>query len=221
MSNPSDVIDATKTSQGDLVIRAGDEGEAVLIRVHSALLKMASPVFRAMLGPNFVEGSTQYSADHPLWLKEDHPEAMLDLCALLHHQYPDALPLSRYPNLIIIADKYQCNGMLKPWFVSAFTQYFTSPVTEEVPALDKIGLNLESAMCLAYAAGDAQLFWRVSRKVVVQSRPKKVGQAIEQRCLDLVPEKMLGKSVRPLQRPTYASQIPSRPSNHMSADNWQ
>ncbi len=85
-SSRSEVIDVAKSSEGVIVIRTGEQVNGNLIRVHSTFLKMGSPVFRAMLGGGFIEGSIRYTADSPLCLEEDDAKAMWDLCCLLHHQ---------------------------------------------------------------------------------------------------------------------------------------
>ena len=114
------VIDAAQSSKGDIIISVGRSGHrATLIRVHSASLKITSPLFRVMLGPNFIEGSTTYTDESPLRLKGDDAEAMLDLCTLLHHQKASKIPLSRFPKLVALADKYQCVETVVPWFMAA------------------------------------------------------------------------------------------------------
>ena len=190
--NPK-VIDAAKTSEGDLVIRAGAGEELVLIRVHSTFLNMASPVFRAMFGPNFLEGLTRYTADRPLRLQDDDPTAMLDLFALLHHQYSEPPPLSRFPQLVIVADKYQCMAVVKPWFVAAVTKHFPSSIDESITLLNNTGLSLENATCVAYAVGDYQLFWRITRATVVAISTKSIKSVINKGLLDLMPKTFTGK----------------------------
>ena len=73
MSTTSKVIDAAQDGQGDLHLKAGSAGAGIIIRAHSTLLKMASPVFKAMLGPMFREGATSYTEDNPLHLPDDDP----------------------------------------------------------------------------------------------------------------------------------------------------
>jgi hypothetical protein len=47
-----EVIDAANDGQGDLFIKPGKQ-ESKVVRVHSIILKMTSPVFKTMLGPAF------------------------------------------------------------------------------------------------------------------------------------------------------------------------
>lgn len=89
------------------------------LRVSSKVLTLNSPVFKAMLGGKFKEGTElaenmgspePYSIDFP----DDDVEAMTILCQILHNVYvserPKPMGLSR---LASIGDKYECINALK------------------------------------------------------------------------------------------------------------
>lgn len=141
-----EVSDLVKSPEGDLVLRVRETVKGSLLRVHSGFLRMASPVFRGVLGGDFIEGSTQYTAKNPLCLTEDNAQAMLDLCTLVHHQYTmqDRLPVYQFPKLGILADKYQCLSMFRPWILAAVTQHFTTSITEGWNGFDALELGLET-----------------------------------------------------------------------------
>ncbi len=107
----------------------------------------------------------------------------------------DSLPLRGFPSLVILADKYQCMGAVRPWFVSAITQYFTSSIDEKPSGFDKLHVNLGTIMCIAYAVGDAQLFWRFSRSAVARLDTLDFNRHIDSALLDLMPEGFTGTSV--------------------------
>lgn len=103
-----------------------DEEIQKKLRVSSIMLSYASPVFKAMLGPQFAEGQVHRSASQPLEVKctEDHRDAMTTMCMLLHHQKTsfhndigiDNQGAEYVEDLLEIAylvDKYQCTESLK------------------------------------------------------------------------------------------------------------
>jgi hypothetical protein len=112
---------------GDLVLLAGPE--KVRIHVHSLVLKMASGPFSAMFSPQWKEGQDLAKRDGPLELEllHDNAEALIVICAVLHHKNElVAEPLA--PALIlevaVIADKYDFIEALKftskGWFFPLF-----------------------------------------------------------------------------------------------------
>lgn len=99
---------------GDLILQV--ENESLL--VSSRILALVSPVFEAMLKPNFKEGvAFQMGNGTPLTipLPEDDMEALTVFCKVIHHRFHE---LSQPPdprcleNLAFILDKYQCTGAM-------------------------------------------------------------------------------------------------------------
>ena len=91
-------------ADGDLVLLVGGKLE---LRVHSLLLKMNSPVFRAMLGPNWLEGQSLSSISETtpgtLALPDDDAQGMKYLCFMLHNQHDNLTGGSRRTGLLDIA----------------------------------------------------------------------------------------------------------------------
>lgn len=99
-------------ADGDVIMVVGPT--KAILRVHSLMLKMASRVFTAMLGPHFSEGQ-DLAADRPkeISLPEDNVQAMGVICKLLHSR-PDLtckvalLKPEEVFQIAVLADKYDC-----------------------------------------------------------------------------------------------------------------
>ncbi|KAL1635334.1 hypothetical protein SLS56_001757 [Neofusicoccum ribis] len=96
-SGPGLNLDTTITTidpDGDLVL---DLGSRSSLRVSSSVLKLASPVFRTMLGPHFSEGKNikNASAANPmvLPLPDTHFGPMRIICETLHFREPSGTPI--------------------------------------------------------------------------------------------------------------------------------
>ncbi|KAK3627924.1 hypothetical protein LTR56_018914 [Elasticomyces elasticus] len=98
-----------------------EEGDVILIlqngmrvRASSVVLSLASPVFKKMLGPHYLEGQAPRSAEQPkeVQLPDDDPNAMNMLLALVHFQDPDTkkalISPAELANLAVAVDKYDC-----------------------------------------------------------------------------------------------------------------
>ena len=110
---------------GDLMLKLGSGDEVTLIRVHSQVLILASPVFAAMLSTAFAEGRSLednkglFNSTTTIDLPDDDPTAMSLLCKILHYK-EDAAQQAFHPpeNLIrlaVICDKYNMSKALSPW----------------------------------------------------------------------------------------------------------
>lgn len=104
-------------ADGDLVLAVGGLLE---LRVSSVVLKISSPVFKAMLGPRFAEGqalkSSSILALPTIALPDDHPEAIETLCRILHHQahlVNTPIAPALFCTLAVTADKYGCIDAIK------------------------------------------------------------------------------------------------------------
>lgn len=82
------------------------------------ILRHASPVFRAMLGPHFSEGSTLASSESvEIPLPDDDPDAMEVICYVLHMRNDDAPSELAGGDLIYLAglcDKYDLFVAMRP-----------------------------------------------------------------------------------------------------------
>ena len=110
---------------GDVVLKLGSGDEATLIRVHSKILSLASPVFAAMLSPRFAEGMAlegnkgTVDSTTTIDLPDDDPEAMGRICRILHFkevaaQQPRYLR-SNLMRLAQICEKYDMSRALSLW----------------------------------------------------------------------------------------------------------
>lgn len=91
---------------GDVVPALSDHSR---LRVHSVVLKLASPVFKAMFGPHFSEGQNLSEANpKEVPLPDDPPEAMIIICEILHyHNRSEPAPRGELPRVIVtLVDKY-------------------------------------------------------------------------------------------------------------------
>ena len=90
------------------------------LRVSSKVLSAASPVFKSMLQPKFQEG-TDLAKDGTcrVLLPEDNPEAIHQLCTVLHNPRGDFFLYKETPKFLqevaILVDKYQCPEAVYYW----------------------------------------------------------------------------------------------------------
>ena len=153
-----------------MVIKVGKDEDARLVRVHSVFLKLGSDVFRAMLSTRFAEGGKSFTEDDPLDLEDDDPDAFIKLCKVLHHQVRDEgdLGFEDLPKLAIIADKYGATMATKPTFAYMLGPLFGPKVDLESDDWRR-AIGLEEMICISYIMGDAQLFWRTTRRFLART----------------------------------------------------
>lgn len=144
--------------RGDVVLIVGNP-PTYKITVSSAMLALASPVFKAMLGSSkFREGQVARSALEPveIFLLEDDAEAMLNVCRLLYHQGEQAADLRLY-RLLQTMDKYQCLKTFAIQLDAMMLRQFTGTLED----LDQHEVVLLTA--IAYLANDAERFKELTR----------------------------------------------------------
>lgn len=118
--NSEMATDGTKTSTavefprsvdlgGDANLLVGPKGCQVRIRVCKALLCFASKYFNTLFSVNFSEGGLAEQGQDII-LEEDEPDAVVNLCKILHMQYtwPKPMRPKELLHLGIVADKYGC-----------------------------------------------------------------------------------------------------------------
>src|SRR5277367_6787997 len=77
---------------GDVLLQVGSSEPKAYLLVSSKVFSLASPVFAAMLSPQFKEGNSLSSGNGcEITLPEDDPEAMTLLCNCLHFR-TDQIP---------------------------------------------------------------------------------------------------------------------------------
>lgn len=117
-TTPSETHDEEHSSSPSFTIPIDDQGDIILaagpfhLRVSSNILRVASPVFRAMLQPGrYLEGQTSRDSAKPCTVKleEDDPDVLVALCSILHFKKVVFLPdIARLAAFADLCDKYQC-----------------------------------------------------------------------------------------------------------------
>lgn len=102
--------DRTISDTGDIILVVGEPGCELRLRVQSVILKEASPVFRAMLSPPWVE-IQGISAENSkeVHLPDDDPHVMESVCEALHfgnNIIIDFMPVSSLLDAAILVEKY-------------------------------------------------------------------------------------------------------------------
>lgn len=144
------------------------------IAVRADVLTRASPVFKAMLGPNFSEGQASRAAANPkiITLEDDDIESMTTLCILLHKDLStvhlnasDELAETADPfhvfNIALLADKYALVDYLKDDIAPALLAPSIQKHKEITPNLSQ-DLHLVVA---AYLLQQAELFSLFARRL--------------------------------------------------------
>lgn len=195
IDNEQHSIDVCSDAPGDLIIRVGKD-DSLLLRVHSGVLKLASPVFRKMLGAQWREGNTIYTADDPLHLEDDDPTAFTDLCKLLHHQTDSQsrVPLSRFRGLTKLADKYSCCHLLRSMLKELTGRLFKNELVSEHTLYDSKDISIQDLICVAYVVGDGDTFTKATKHALVCCDVLSFATLTHSDVLELMPETYLGMS---------------------------
>ncbi|KAJ4314280.1 hypothetical protein N0V84_008983 [Fusarium piperis] len=117
---------------GDVILVVGPK--KIKIQLSSHLLRSTSPVFAAMLGPNFKEGALLRESQGPveIALPEDNADAFWNLYSALYGAHPRAHNLAPDDvyDIAFLADKYDLVERLalarEAWFRGADTTYYIS-----------------------------------------------------------------------------------------------
>ena len=184
---------AVMDPEGDVILELHDR----TLLVSSKIISLASPVFKAMLGPSFTEGRPDASGRSTLKLPKDDPEAIHALFSMLHLQYQLSEADFNYKfleNLTVVADKYDCAKAVR-----ALSTLFTQKLFE----LEKTWQSLDFGrlLCPAYVFDDPSLFRDVTRMLVYESadsngiefNASRYGMSEEM--AELIPSEILGKSL--------------------------
>lgn len=119
-ANPVEDVD-----NQDATVEIAPNGDAVFVvgsnsrrlKVHSLILKNASPVFNAMLGPHFAEGQQLAQPGlAEIELPEDNAEAVEIVFNIFHgrnDKVPEAIDSDQLLSVIVIIDQYDCLAPLK------------------------------------------------------------------------------------------------------------
>ncbi|KAF4806144.1 hypothetical protein CGCSCA5_v014682 [Colletotrichum siamense] len=147
----SKIIDVA--ADGDIIMIVGPEQQK--FRVHSIMLKSASKVFKAMLGPNFAEGRQLLNNDYrgritEIKLPEDNADGMSAIFHLLHHRVdklPDPMSAAVFFQLSVAADKYDLVSILKYTIAGAIHQAINNGKTLKNMKMHDVWLLAMTAAC--------------------------------------------------------------------------
>lgn len=147
---------------GDVVLVFSDHSR---LRVYSVVLRLASPVFKAMFGPHFSEGQN-LSAANPkeVPLPDDPPEAMTIICEMLHHHNrsgpaPKGVLLRA---IVTLVDKYDLVAATRLQIRSFLEEQF-----EEAKRSRFCGNFDEELLAMSYMLKDEKTFDMISRELIV------------------------------------------------------
>lgn len=130
--------------------------ESTYIRVSSKVLSVGSPVFRALFDGRFLEGQNLSSTEPPkLSFTEDNVDAMACLCRRLHwlEEPLGPIPIDLMFDLAILADKYDCCGVL-----NFYTGQITTLLDAPAPAPTKSQQQTLKSLIIAFFAKDSRNF---------------------------------------------------------------
>lgn len=182
-------------SDGDILLVLGDRETRLC--VSSVILSSASPVFKTMLGPDFLEGQDDRSAQNPkrISLPDDDVNAMVRLCRLIHHQ--DNMPTTPHDKgslaggaeqllaLMVVADKYGCIDSIR--FAGEYMLFSSASVSASLdPSMETL-LHLVAA---AYILNNSRHFALFTRKLVLDT-PRSYSSVINCPALGMLPGVLL------------------------------
>ena len=106
-------ISATRVGDLDLVVSYGEESKT--FRVSSHFMRSASPVWHTMLDPDSRFATIKAGT---FQLEDNNLEAIFIIflaCHMRYQEVPQSIELDVLMSICIIADKYDCVGVLWPW----------------------------------------------------------------------------------------------------------
>lgn len=172
---------------GDVILVVGTENP-VSVRASSKILTLVSPVFAAMLGPSFLEGSKLSDPlPYQIRLPEDDAEAVVWFCLVLHYQrkIDDHISLSLFEKLALLCNKYDRASALSSWSKTWLQKVNTFP---------KDQAHYERLLYSSYVYGIHEAFWSSSRAFLVNGLPNSIEANRPDLLtlgLDLLPEGLL------------------------------
>ncbi|KAF8446698.1 hypothetical protein BGX38DRAFT_1192750 [Terfezia claveryi] len=171
---PLKTADIKIDPHGDITLAITTDLDTAYFRVNSGVMCLASPVIRAMLGPDspFKEArnlATSSKAGTPLEvrLEDDDPQAMAVILRILHLQFdlvptdPATVDEVKLYQMAIICDKYDMQRVLRYWF-----KLWTGrvPIDGDGPFI----IAGPEWLFMAYAFGHETLFTKLSRELILK-----------------------------------------------------
>lgn len=150
---------------GDVILVVGTKNP-VSIRACSKVLGLASPVFKVMFGPNFLEGSQLSCANpHDIHLPEDHPEAMAYLCSILHfrRRNDEDMPRALFEEVALLCDKYDCAHAVSHWSNSMLEHFATTMFVLDSREHNR---RMIAQICISYIYNNHAAFWKSTKALL-------------------------------------------------------
>ena len=177
----SSVIDINPA--GDLILNVGQEEspeKMKRLRIASAIMTNASPVFDRMLNGHFLESQLPLSkTDPPTLYIHDDPDAMLTFCQILHHHMGarEVVTSAQMVEVAKLADMYGCQGAVELWFTNQLQQ------RSDIVA----GLSVEESAAIiqaSYLLNANEIFYGIT-KTVIKFSPSHTDEALTKQLLRL------------------------------------
>ena len=149
---------------------------------------LASPVFAVMFGGRFLEGQSLPTTSPPeLPLPDDNATAMSVLCKIMHLQTENISTSMNYADLgtlALLADKYDCTHLLRPWRATWFPALVTFKICD----------TLEKPLIAAYIFNMPDEFFKISQSMIRDSaEPLDIVAALEQ---DVLPIRVMDQIIK-------------------------
>lgn len=161
--------------------------------VNSSILKAASPVFKAMFGPNFAEGaSLRSSTMHEQLLPEDHELVAEWVFAMLHYAHnlvPEPISSLAIFEVAKFAHKYDLIDSLRS---TVYTHYKFDAAIFDCPSSFNMKFSFE-VLAAAYMFKLPDTFFALSNSLIVRSRGNVQAHASRE-VFDYLPTEVFGES---------------------------
>jgi hypothetical protein len=160
---------------GDVFVCLQDDtGATVTARCSSKVLSLASPVFKALLRPTFLEGSRlQQTGSTEIKLEDDDFGAMILILNVLHmqNQRVPAEPAQDFLfEIAVLVDKYDLCRALRPWHRLWLNKQ------RETVLVDNC--DYEKWLYMAWVFRDSDIFKRTTRKLLLETKTNSDGAII-------------------------------------------
>lgn len=183
-----------------MILEVSSDAGTARFKVSSQVLCIASPVFRAMLGPSSsfkeaceLRASAVSSEPYVLQLGEDDPQALVVVLNALHLQgskVPISISFQNLVDLAIICDKYDCAPGVTLW-ADVWTEVWKKYALEP---------GFERWLFISWTFGIDEIFMSLSKKLIMEgefewNNPRSLllkGHPIDDM---LIPEPVMGKSL--------------------------
>ena len=173
--------------EGDVVLLVGDTMAKARLLVSSKVLRLASSVFAAMLGPHFLEGDSLVSGRGcEIELPEDDPDAMTLICNCIHFRgnaVPSKVAFTTLKAFAILSDRYDFTKALSSWSALWLRRW-------------ELEDGFEDLLIVTYALDCVAPFAEISRRAILSQ----IGSFDTHRVMygfHMIPNFLLGIYIRP------------------------